>query len=141
MSPSASGTVSRMRPAAFGVVPWVLVSLPDTGAMTLEAATAFGERGGVFALLGIATVFILVTLLVAKVEGLAFLGPGASRAVGASARSFCTEKCRQGGRCPLTGTEARAENCPLWKYVAADVPLVRYGSPFEPVGTAPAEMR
>lgn len=35
------------------------------------------------------------------------------------------------GRCPITGKTARDESCPLWLYIAADVPTAIHGSPFE----------
>lgn len=69
--------------------------------------------------------------LLARADGFGFLMPRTSRGIGLSAERFCTGSCRRAdGCCPLTASAARAVDCPLWKYLAADVPTVRYGSPF-----------
>ena len=82
---------------------------------------------------GVLTVFLIVAFIFARTEGLAFLGPKSTRAMRASAQAFCSERCRADGKCPLTGTAEAAENCPLFKYIGADVPTALYGSPFEGV--------
>ena len=84
-----------------------------------------------YAVLAIVATFIVLTLIIAKVERLAFLAPASTRGIRASAQVFCTDRCRSEGRCPLTGTALRAANCPLWRYVDADFPTVLQGSPFE----------
>jgi hypothetical protein len=88
------------------------------------------------ALLAIIVLFTIGVMFVAWVEGLAFLAPKRTTALNGSAGDFCRNSCRsKDGRCPLTGTEAQALNCPLWKFVEDDVPTVAYGSPF-PAATA-----
>jgi len=85
-------------------------------------------------LLAIVALFGGLAFVIAKVDGLAFLAPKSSRGVTASAGAYCAEGCKHAdGRCPLTGTPERALNCPLWKFVEADVPTSSYGSPFGPV--------
>lgn len=70
-------------------------------------------------------------LLVAKVEKLGWFVPRTTGGINASARAFCTDRCRTAdGRCPLTHSAEAATDCPLWKYVGADVPVAVYGSPF-----------
>jgi hypothetical protein len=84
-------------------------------------------------LLGILALFGVLAFVIAKVDGLAFLAPKSTRGVIGSAATYCAEGCRRAdGRCPLTGTTERALNCPLWKFVEADVPTRVYGSPFAP---------
>ena len=83
------------------------------------------------ALLAILAVFLVLATLMARSDGLAFLAPKSTRAVHASAASFCSDRCRVDGLCPLTGTTEQAAACPLWGFVRADVPTVVYGSPFE----------
>lgn len=70
-------------------------------------------------------------LLVAKVEKLGFLQPRTTRGISASAQDFCTDRCRTAeGQCPLTHSAVAASDCPLWKYISADVPVAVHGSPF-----------
>jgi hypothetical protein len=84
------------------------------------------------AVLVILAVFMVLAMIIAKTDGLAFLAPKSTRAIRASAETFCTDGCRVNGRCPMTGAADRAADCPLFKYVGADLPTVIYGSPFEP---------
>lgn len=87
------------------------------------------------ALLAILALFTVGVFLVARVEGLAFLAPKRTTALNGSAGDFCRNSCRtKDGHCPLTGSEAQALNCPLWKFVEADISTMAYGSPF-PAGT------
>jgi hypothetical protein len=89
------------------------------------------------ALLAILALFILGVTIVAWTEGLAFLAPKRTGALNGCAGDFCRGTCRTpDGRCPLSGTEAQALNCPLWKFIEADVPTVAYGSPFPVSRTA-----
>jgi hypothetical protein len=83
------------------------------------------------AVLGIVGIFVILALVVARIDGLAFLAPKSTRGIRSSAEAFCVDRCREDGRCPLTGTAEQARNCPLWKYIGADVPTVVHGSPFE----------
>jgi hypothetical protein len=73
----------------------------------------------------------LFTVLLARMEGVGFLQPRSTRGVTASAGSFCRDRCRTAdGLCPLTKSSEAAADCPLWKYVEADMPTGAYGSPF-----------
>lgn len=85
----------------------------------------------VLALVAILALFALLTFAVARSEGLAFLAPRSTRGIRHSALSFCSDRCRENGLCPLTRTAEAAADCPLWKYVDVDVPTALYGSPFE----------
>jgi hypothetical protein len=85
------------------------------------------------AVIAIIAVFIGLAAWAARSDGLAFLAPKSTRAIRSSAQTYCVDQCRVDGRCPLTGTSERAGNCPLFKYVAADVPTAVYGSPFKTV--------
>lgn len=79
----------------------------------------------------IIAVFLLLAVVIAQVDGLAFMAPKSTRAMRGAAANFCLDKCRAEGVCPLTGTSDQAADCPLWGFVRADVPTVVYGSPFE----------
>ena len=83
------------------------------------------------AVLGILALALGLALLVARVDRLAFFAPRSSGGISASAGQHCRDRCRVDGRCPVTETQARWSECPLWKYVGADHPTVIYGSPFE----------
>jgi hypothetical protein len=87
------------------------------------------------ALLIIIGVFAGLAFIIARVDGLAFLAPKSTRGMRLSAQQFCTDRCRSNGQCPLTNSSERAANCPLFKYIDADVPTAMYGSPFETVKT------
>lgn len=89
--------------------------------------------GPLAAVVSIFTLFVVLAFLIARVEGLAFMAPKSTRGMRTSASLFCSDRCRQEGLCPLTGTTEQAGNCPLWKYIADDVPTVIYGNPFAPL--------
>ncbi len=82
-----------------------------------------------FVILVIAVVFVIVML---RFEGLKLFAPGRAGMLAAAADDFCVHRCRlEDGRCPMTGTNEQPEDCPLWKYVADDMPTMTYGNPFE----------
>jgi hypothetical protein len=83
------------------------------------------------AVLAIVAIFLLLAMMFARFDGLAFLAPSSTRGIRLSATRFCTDQCRRQGICPMTGTVDRAVNCPLFRYVRADVPTAVHGSPFE----------
>jgi hypothetical protein len=87
--------------------------------------------GPLAAIAGILALFVILAVFIAHVDGLTFMAPKSTRAIRASAGIFCTDDCRANGCCPMTGTAQRAKNCPLWRYIGADVPTVVRGSPFE----------
>ena len=81
--------------------------------------------------LAIAGLFGVLAFIVAKVEGLTFLAPKSTKGISDSAATYCAGDCRLAdGRCPLTGTTERAVNCPLWRFIDADVSTTSYGNPF-----------
>lgn len=84
--------------------------------------------GPFLAILGLVLVFGFILL---RVERLALFAPKRTLGIATSAEAFCQDGCRLvDGRCPLTGSAEQALNCPLWKFVEADLPTVLYGSPF-----------
>ena len=83
------------------------------------------------AVLIILAITVALGFVIARVEGLGFFLPKTTSRMNRSAQSFCSERCRTAeGQCPLTHSSEAAADCPLWKYVEADVPTVAYGSPF-----------
>lgn len=88
-------------------------------------------------LLALLALFVVFAVIVCRVEGLAPFAPKSTKGIASSADVYCTEHCRLvDGRCPLTGSVQRALNCPLWKFVEADLPTSLYGSPFAPTGAS-----
>jgi hypothetical protein len=83
------------------------------------------------AVLAILLLMLVLGTIFARVDGLAFLAPGSTRGIRLSATRFCTDECRKNGICPMTGTESKAVDCPLFGYINADVPTATYGNPFE----------
>lgn len=75
---------------------------------------------------------VIFAFVVSRIDGLALFAPKSTKGIAGSATAFCTGRCRMAeGRCPLTGSSERAQNCPLWRFVDEDVPTSLYGSPFE----------
>jgi hypothetical protein len=88
-------------------------------------------------LLALIALFVVFAFILLKVEGLALFAPKSTAGVANSAAAYCADQCRlTDGRCPMTGSRERALNCPLWKFVEADVPTVLYGSPFAHLQTS-----
>lgn len=75
-------------------------------------------------------VFLVLAAFIARTDRLAFMAPKSTAGIRLSATNFCTDRCRVGGICPLTGTAEQAATCPLWGFIRADVPTAVYGSPF-----------
>jgi hypothetical protein len=83
------------------------------------------------ALLAVVTLALVFAFILMRVEKLTLFAPKASGGLWTSAASYCTDQCRtRDGRCPMTGTEEQAPRCPLWGFVAADLPTKVYGNPF-----------
>lgn len=79
----------------------------------------------------ISVLFLGGVTFIALSEGLSFLAPKATMGLNGSAMHFCRTGCRTStGDCPLTQSGVEAAECPLWKFINADVPTIRYGSPF-----------
>ena len=82
-------------------------------------------------LLLLLALFGVFAFILLKVEGLALFAPKSTGGVANSAAAYCADQCRlTDGRCPMTGSRERALNCPLWKFVEADLPTMLYGNPF-----------
>jgi hypothetical protein len=82
-------------------------------------------------LLAMLALFAVLAFVIAQVDGLAFLAPKRTGGLTNAAAEYCQRGCRSfDGRCPLTGSSEGALNCPLWKFIEADVPTSVYGSPF-----------
>jgi len=72
-----------------------------------------------------------LTIVITRLDGLAFLAPKSTKRVARSAHMFCVNHCRApDGTCPLEEVGKRREECALWTFVDADVPTVGYGDPF-----------
>lgn len=83
-------------------------------------------------LLALLALVVIFGFAVSRIDGLALFAPSSTKGIAASATTFCTGRCRPpDGRCPLTGSAERAEDCPLWRFVDGDLPTSLYGSPFE----------
>ncbi|MFQ5704203.1 MAG: hypothetical protein ACE5HT_09290 [Gemmatimonadales bacterium] len=82
-------------------------------------------------MLAVIAVFVLLSLVIAQIDGLAFLAPKSSKRIAASAGTFCVNQCqRADGQCPLVEVGRNRAECPLWQFVEADLPTVMYGDPF-----------
>jgi hypothetical protein len=82
-------------------------------------------------LLALLALFGVFAFILLRVERLALFAPKSTGGISNSAAEFCRDGCRlTDGRCPLTGSHERALNCPLWKFIEADLPTTLYGSPF-----------
>ncbi len=82
-------------------------------------------------LLALLALFVVFGFIISRVEGLTPFAPKSTKRIAGSAEAYCANDCRiVDGRCPLTGSRERALNCPLWKFVDADVPTSLYGNPF-----------
>jgi hypothetical protein len=79
----------------------------------------------------IAALFVGLTYLLLKADGLALFAPKRTRRMNRAAEGFCTDRCRTpDGRCPLLEVSEQREACPLWRFINADVSTIEYGSPF-----------
>lgn len=84
-----------------------------------------------YSVLAIVAAFAILAWIISRVEGLTLFAPKSSAGVSRSAGEFCHGRCRTpDGRCPLTGTAEAAADCPLWRYVSADLSTTMVGSPF-----------
>ncbi len=81
-----------------------------------------------YALLVVLGLVVIGLFIVGRLEGLALLAPRSSKHIARSAEDFCTGDCRlEDGRCPM---HVAREDCPLWRFVKADLPTQPHGSPF-----------
>lgn len=81
--------------------------------------------------LAILAVFVVAALVVARVDGLALFVPKRTHALSDSAGVFCLEHCQTaGGECPLGATGMVPADCPLWRFIDADLRTKPYGNPF-----------
>jgi len=79
----------------------------------------------------ILTVSFVLTFVISRMDGLAFLAPKSTKRIAHSAHLFCVDHCRApDGTCPLERVGKQREDCALWTFVGADVPTVAHGNPF-----------
>ncbi len=84
-----------------------------------------------FTVLAILAIGIAMLVVASRIDGLALFAPKSTKRVAGSAHRFCTDQCKTvEGECPLAETLERPEDCPLWKFIEADVPTDVQGSPF-----------
>ena len=71
----------------------------------------------VLAILALAAAVIATAMLA---NHLSLFAPGKTAAIRGAAQSFCLDDCKRAdGSCPLGDKDVM---CPLWRFVAADVP-------------------
>lgn len=78
----------------------------------------------------IAVLFIALTYVLLRADGLALFAPKRTRRMTRAAQRFCTERCAADGRCPLLEVGDQREICPLWRFIDANAPTIEYGNPF-----------
>ena len=87
-----------------------------------------------YALLAIVAIVAIGSFVISRIEGLTLFAPKSSKRLTASVEGFCVGDCRTlDGSCPL---HIEREDCPLWRFVRADVPTQSFGSPFATPPTA-----
>ncbi len=90
------------------------------------------------ALIAVVLIAVVLALVAIGTEGLALFGPRSTRHVAGPAQDFCLHDCRLAdGRCPLQAGGLRREDCPLWRFVEADLPTNLSVNRAEPVGPRP----
>ncbi len=78
--------------------------------------------------LAIMAIFLILAFFVSRLEGLAFLAPKSTKRIKGAAQSFCLDQCRTAdGKCPLV---MRTDDCPLWRFVDADLRTDQRVDPF-----------
>jgi hypothetical protein len=83
-------------------------------------------------LLAIVALSSVLAFIIARVERRAFRAPKRTGGLTNSAAHYCMHGCRVvDSRCPLTGSAEGALNCPLWKFIEANLPTIQYGSSLE----------
>jgi hypothetical protein len=89
-------------------------------------------------ILAILGIFVVLTAVAMAVEGLTLFAPKRTGAVKGAAQRFCLGSCRMADdSCPLTRVGMAREECPLWRFVSANLETNQRIDPFEPVGPAP----
>jgi hypothetical protein len=87
------------------------------------------------AVIAIVVIAVALTVWICRVEGLGFFAPGHTRALVGSAQTFCLGDCRLAdGQCHLAMAGMAREDCPLWRYVSADLPTALRLNPAAPRG-------
>ncbi|NNG17079.1 MAG: hypothetical protein HKM89_11425 [Gemmatimonadales bacterium] len=87
-----------------------------------------------YALLAIVAIVAIGAFVISRVEGLTFFAPKSSKRLTSSVEGFCVGDCRTAdGSCPL---HVERDDCPLWRFVEADVSTHPFGSPFATRQTA-----
>lgn len=71
-------------------------------------------------------IFVALTALFARFDGLAWLAPKRTARMSGSAQHFCDHHCKNAdGSCPLVDVHLKREDCPLWRFVEADLSTMR----------------
>ena len=76
-------------------------------------------------------IFVVLAAVFARLDGLAWLAPKRTARVSGVAQHFCDHNCKNAdGSCPLVEVHLRQEDCPLWRFINADLPTMPQGDPF-----------
>jgi hypothetical protein len=87
------------------------------------------------AVIAIVAIAVVMTIFVCRVEGLGFFAPANTRSLAGSAQTFCLGDCRlSDGQCHLAMAGMARKDCPLWRYVNADLSTTLRLNPSAPVG-------
>ena len=91
-----------------------------------------------YAIMAVVVIAVILALVAILTEGLTLFAPRSTRHVTGAAQRFCLDDCRlPDGRCPLMDSGLRREDCPLWRFVDADLPTNHSVDQTEPVGATP----
>ncbi len=81
-----------------------------------------------YTVLAILAIFVIIAYFASRVEGLTFLAPKSTKRIKGAAQRFCLDHCQKAdGQCPLV---MRTEDCPLWRFVDADLRTDQRIDPF-----------
>ncbi len=85
----------------------------------------------VFSVLSILAIFVILVFIASRIDGLTFLAPKSTKRLRGAAQSFCLDECQTStGTCPLGVEPAQ---CPMWRFVDADMPTDTRVNPFRPL--------
>jgi hypothetical protein len=87
--------------------------------------------------LAVVALAVVVLLIVTRVHGVTVLAPKRTDRLRGAAQRFCLDNCRlPDDVCPLSLGQLEADDCPLWRFVAAGLPTDTRLDRLEPVGPA-----
>lgn len=82
--------------------------------------------------LAIVGIFLVLAVMMSRIEGLAFLAPKSTTRLKGAAQSFCLDQCQtDDGKCPLA---VEVKDCPLWQFINADLQTDLRIDPFRQLG-------